>query len=266
MRDRLIELLKGAETEVNKALSGKSAIPLALEEWLGIYADHLIANGVILPPCKLGGDIYMLVTRNQHTFIKKTILTKLNFFDVIDRFGKTVFLTKEDAEKALAEGYTMKIYKLHGGAKTKLYRVWCAMKKRCNCPQDPAYSYYGGKGVKVCSEWENDFSAFREWAYKNGYKDGLSIDRIDVNGNYEPSNCRWVTMKTQANNQTNTLKIEYRGTVKTLHEWADILGIKAPTLYYRIYKLGWSIERAFTENVSFDRYHRRTIKENNNAE
>ena len=114
-RDRLIELLKGSETKVNEALS----VPLALDEWLSIYADHLLANGVIVPPCKVGDTIYMLVTRhtvcfeypngkmqrveNQHTFIKETCLTKANFFKVIDRFGKTVFLTKEEAEKKLKE-------------------------------------------------------------------------------------------------------------------------------------------------------------------
>ena len=144
----------------------------------------------------------------------------------------------------------------HGGKGTKLYEVWYSMRRRCNKVNSNAYKYYGGRGIKVCKEWNDNYSNFEKWARDNGYKEGLTIDRIDVNGNYDPSNCRWVSMKVQANNQRNTLKIEYRGVKKTLHEWASVLGIKAPTLYYRIYKLGWTIERAFSEEVSLDRYHR----------
>lgn len=148
----------------------------------------------------------------------------------------------------------------HGGKGTKLYEVWCSMKRRCELPSVHSYKYYGGRGISVCDEWKESFVAFRDWAYKNGYKYGLSIDRIDNNGNYEPSNCRWVTMKEQANNQSSTLKIEYKGETKTLHEWAENLGVKSHTLYQRIYKLGWNIERAFSEKVSLDRYHRTSVK------
>ena len=145
----------------------------------------------------------------------------------------------------------------HGGKGTKLYEVWCSMKRRCELPSLASYKYYGGRGISVSAEWKESFIAFRNWAYENGYKEGLSLDRIDNNGNYEPSNCRWVTMKEQANNQNHTLKIEYKGEVKTLTEWAELLGIKRHTLYHRIYKNGWDIDRAFTEKVSLDRYHRK---------
>ena len=144
----------------------------------------------------------------------------------------------------------------HGGKGTKLYEVWCSMKNRCNCPNTSHYIYYGGRGISVCDEWKS-YPAFQKWALDNGYKDGLSIDRINNDGNYEPSNCRWVTQREQANNQRKTLKIEYMGKTKTLHEWAEYLGIQANTLYYRIYKLGWSVERAFNEKVSFNRYERK---------
>lgn len=84
---------------------------------------------------------------------------------------------------------------------TKLYNTWLRMKGRCNSPTSTSYPYYGARGISVCEEWENDFSAFRDWAMKNGYKEGLSIDRIDVNGNYCPQNCRWITMAEQQRNR-----------------------------------------------------------------
>ena len=147
----------------------------------------------------------------------------------------------------------------HGGKNTKLYEVWCSMKRRCNNKNAWAYKYYGAKGVRVCDEWQQDYSAFKKWAEESGYNEGLTIDRVDVNGDYSPSNCRWVTMKEQANNQTTTTRIEYKGITKTLHEWSECLGIHPTTLYHRIYKRGWSIEMAFTEKVSLNKHSRETI-------
>ena len=87
---------------------------------------------------------------------------------------------------------------------TKLYNTWLRMKGRCNNPNATSYKYYGGRGITVCLEWQRDFAAFRDWANAHGYKEGLSIDRIDPNGNYEPSNCRWITMAEQQRNKRNT--------------------------------------------------------------
>lgn len=92
------------------------------------------------------------------------------------------------------------VHLVHGGTHTRLYGIWCGMRKRCNNPRSTAYQNYGGRGIKVCPEWE-DFSAFRDWALSHGYADDLSIDRINVNGNYEPDNCRWASAKVQANNR-----------------------------------------------------------------
>lgn len=89
---------------------------------------------------------------------------------------------------------------IHGGAKTRLYSIWCGMRKRCLNKNCSAYENYGGRGISICKQWST-FEAFRDWALAHGYAADLSIDRISVNGNYEPSNCRWCDAKEQANNR-----------------------------------------------------------------
>lgn len=97
----------------------------------------------------------------------------------------------------------------HGKSETKLYSVWCSMKSRCGNPNNKHYYRYGGRGITVCSEWEKSFESFYEWSINNGYQEGLTIDRIDNDGNYEPHNCRWVTMYVQCRNKHKARKRDF---------------------------------------------------------
>ena len=121
--------------------------------------------------------------------------------------------------------------------------IWYNMKDRCLNEKHERYNSYGGRGIKVCDEWL-EFESFYEWSIENGYNDTLTIDRIDVNGNYEPNNCRWVDMKTQQNNTRRNHYITYNGKTQTLSQWAEEFNINYYTLLYRINR-GWSIEKAF---------------------
>lgn len=108
---------------------------------------------------------------------------------------------------------------------TRLYRIWRGMKTRCSVVDETHYPYYGGRGITVCEEWQNSFETFRDWALANGYRDDLSIDRIDVNGNYCPENCRWETAMQQGRNRRNNVFYEISGNAHTVPEWSRISGI-----------------------------------------
>lgn len=132
-----------------------------------------------------------------------------------DQLGKCTFscgcYAKELAEKNLVGRHTT------GEQRTRLAGIWYKMRTRCNNPKQIEYHHYGGRGIRVCKEWEEDFLKFKEWAVNNGYDDTLTIDRIDVNGDYEPSNCRWQTIQQQLNNKRTTLWVECNG------EWMSLM-------------------------------------------
>lgn len=142
--------------------------------------------------------------------------------------------------------------KINGLYKSRLYRIHHGMITRCYCTSDTGYKNYGGRGISVCDEWKNrgdGFLNFYNWSMKNGYEDGLTIDRIDFDGNYEPSNCRWVDWKTQGNNRSDNKFITYNGTTMTVAMWAEHLGFNRNTLDKRL-RMGWSIEKALTQPVN----------------
>lgn len=116
-------------------------------------------------------------------------------------------------------------YRGHGMSRTRLYKIWTDMKTRCNNPNTPYYYNYGARGISVCKEW-SDFEPFMEWSLDNGYTDKLTIDRINVNGNYEPENCRWITNLEQQSNRQSNHFLTYDGKTQTISQWADELGIK----------------------------------------
>lgn len=123
---------------------------------------------------------------------------------------------------------------------TRLFHIWANMLQRCENANRKDYSYYGGKGIKVCEEWKA-FANFSKWAHENGYEENLTIDRIDRSGDYTPSNCRWASWVAQMNNTSRNHFITANGETHTVAEWSRITGISLSTLNYRI-KGGWKPE------------------------
>ncbi len=128
-----------------------------------------------------------------------------------------------------------------------VYRAWNEMKKRCYSENHKNYNRWGRRGIRVCDEWLYDFKAFYDWSLENGWEKGLSIDRIDNDGNYEPSNCRWATAREQAINRSSTIWIECGGERLCLIDWSRKTGLCKDTIKQRL-KRGWTVEKAlFTE-------------------
>lgn len=137
----------------------------------------------------------------------------------------------------------------HGKTNTKLYGVYKHMYRRCYKETEPAYKNYGGRGIKICEEWLNNFENFYDWAVNNGYDENLTLDRINVNGNYEPSNCRWVNQTVQQNNRTNNVRLVHNGEEHTLAQWALIIGVPYKAFHLR-YKRHGNIDRIFQKEWS----------------
>lgn len=135
----------------------------------------------------------------------------------------------------------------HGMTETRLYSVWCGIKDRCFNPNTEHYDRYGGRGITMCDEWKNSFESFRDWAYSVGFRDDSSgreqsIDRIDVNGNYEPSNCKWASCKEQMRNTTRAVRVDYNGESVPLVSFCEEHGITYHHFVTRHLKRGFSAE------------------------
>lgn len=155
--------------------------------------------------------------------------------------GKTKSCGCFNRERASRENST------HGKSTHPLYGVWRGIKQRCLDANSQSYPRYGGKGTTVCEEWKDSFQVFYDWAMKSGYRKGLSIDRIDNTGNYEPSNCRWADIYIQANNMSSNKILEVFGDRDTLANLVKKYGKASySVINYRLER-GWEIERAFTQ-------------------
>lgn len=152
---------------------------------------------------------------------------------------------KDELIKTLSKKYCT----THGKRNTRLYNIYQHMRARCYNINNKDYNSYGGRGIKICDEWKNDFLSFYNWSMNNGYQDDLTIDRIDVNGNYEPKNCRWATRLVQNNNKRNLHYITYKGVTKTLSEWCTYFNLNYNTIERRINHFNWSIEKALTTPI-----------------
>lgn len=140
---------------------------------------------------------------------------------------------------------TGRFVRKHPPEQDRLYNVWCSMKERCYNAHNKRYGRYGARGISVCDEWKCDFSVFANWAMSHGYKEGLTIDRIDNSGNYCPENCRWATSAQQNRNYSRNHMITYLGETKCLADWADQFGINRTTVLFRI-KNGKPLEEVFS--------------------
>lgn len=136
----------------------------------------------------------------------------------------------------------------HGLSSKRLYVIWKGMLARCYKPTNDSYSRYGARGISVCEEWK-DVAIFVTWAESNGYKDHLSIDRINSDGNYYPDNCRWVTIKKQQNNKSSNRILEHDGKKLNIAQWGELLSLNRRTISNRL-RMGWGVSRALTTPVN----------------
>ncbi len=140
--------------------------------------------------------------------------------------------------------YTDIYRRKHGDTGKRLYYILSGMKRRCYNPSDKDYHNYGGRGIRICDEWRNDYSSFKEWALSHGYKDNLTIERIDVNGDYCPENCKWIPHGEQSLNTRANFHVIYHGKDYVFAQLCKEKGIKYYSTYNRINVHGWSVEEA----------------------
>ena len=134
---------------------------------------------------------------------------------------------------------SLKKHTSHGLSKQKIYRIWAGMIARCYCQKQSNYQNYGGRGISVCDEWHSNFCSFYEWSMKNGYKEDLTIERIDVNGDYCPDNCKWIPRSEQCNNTRQSHFITIDGKTLTIKQWSKKIGMSDKVIRCRL-RYGWN--------------------------
>lgn len=155
----------------------------------------------------------------------------------------------------LQRQHIQELRRRHGETGTRLYQAWENMRARCNRKSSREYENYGGRGIRVCDEWQNNYESFRDWALDNGYSDNLTLDRKNVNGNYCPENCRWISNQLQQYNKRTNRNISFNGKTQTITQWAKEYKIPVKTLQGRLDKSKWSIEKALTTPVTKNKSH-----------
>ena len=149
------------------------------------------------------------------------------------------------SQRSVGNKYSSK----HNKSKTRLYQIWLDIKQRCYNPKQKVYKWYGGRNIIMCDEWLNSYETFEKWCVANGYEKDLTIDRINSNGNYEPTNCRWVDMKAQSRNRTGTILITHDGKTQCLKDWCIELNKNYPTIVGRI-RNGWKGGKQYEHSVA----------------
>lgn len=189
-------------------------------------------------------------------------LTVLSFYDVKDKrsrwlcqceCGNTTIATSSQLKCGKTKSCGCLLHKKKYDEKTakfmkRLSRIFYEMKQRCYSKNNPAYKYYGAREIKICKEWLDDIDNFKKWALANGYKENLTIERIDVNGNYEPSNCKWITKTQQGYNKTNSRLYTIDGETKCLSQWCNYYNIDYFVVIGRL-RRGTPIVEALTKPI-----------------
>ena len=173
---------------------------------------------------------------------RSEIKSKRTYWNCICDCGNIKKVLAQNLKSGISTNCGCENKKVHNKDDRRLYNIWGNMIQRCYNKNHNKYKYYGEKGICINKEWKDDFSNFKEWSLNNGYKDNLTIDRMNNDKNYEPSNCQWVTMKEQNKNKSNNFFITINGETKLLEEWSIISGISRNTLKYR-FKNGWSEDK-----------------------
>lgn len=200
---------------------------------MGIYKD--------ITGQKFGKLTVLKLDHTEQRFLKNkpTVKNGLMYFYLCEcECGNKIIVNKDNLIKNNTKSCGclkhLSYHISHNQSKTRLYNIYIKMKARCLNANNPAYVNYGGRGIKICKEWQDNYINFYNWAMSNGYNENLTIDRINNNGDYEPSNCRWVDRKIQANNTRRNHFLTYNNKTHTLAEWSKLLKINYNTLKGRL--------------------------------